>query len=92
MAIYRLLRENTFDAEAVAVMGRAYEDLLSDLKLADRRDPFTEIIAKEIIQVASRGVRNAAEIRGQVLAALGNQAGSEALGGSARGECASRDP
>ena len=92
MAIYRLLRENTFDPEAAEAVGRAYEDILSDLSLADRNDLFTEIIAKEIIHVASRGVRNAAEIRGQVLAALGNRAGSEALGGRAPGECASRDP
>ena len=75
MAIYRLLRESTFDSDAVEAMGRAYEDLLDDLGLADRNDPFTEIIAKEVIHVASQGVRKAAEIRAQVLAALRSRSG-----------------
>ena len=35
MAIYRLLKDTTFEPEAVEVMGRAYEDLLADLRLAD---------------------------------------------------------
>ena len=77
MAIYRLLTESTFEPEALEAMGRAYENLLGDLGLADRNDPFTEIIAKEVIQVASRGVRNTTEIRAQVLAALGNRLASE---------------
>ena len=63
MAIYRLLKDTTFEPEAVEVMGRAYEDLLADLRLADCNDPFTEIVAKEIVKIASRGVRSAAEIR-----------------------------
>ena len=71
MAIYRLLKDTTFEPEAVEVMGRAYEDLLADLRLADCNDPFTEIVAKEIVKIASRGVRSAAEIRAQVLTALG---------------------
>lgn len=71
MTIYRLLKNTTFEPEAVEAMGRAYEDLLADLRLADRNDPFTEIIAKEIVKIASRGVRSAAEIRATVLAALG---------------------
>jgi hypothetical protein len=50
---------------------------LGDLGLTDRNDPFTEIIAKEVIQVASRGVRNTSEIRAQVLVALGNRLASE---------------
>ncbi len=75
-AIYRLLRENTFDADAVEAMGRAYEDLLRDVGLTDRNDPFTEIIAKEIVQVARTGVRDAGEIRAQVLAGLRDRAAS----------------
>jgi hypothetical protein len=71
MAIYRLLRDNTaFEPEAVEAKGHAYEDLLSDLNLADRNDPFTEIVATAVIEVASRGVRSASEIRKQVLGTL----------------------
>jgi hypothetical protein len=71
MAIYRLLKDTTFEPEAVEAMGRAYEDLLGDLGLADRNDPFTEIVAKEIIKIASRGVHCATEIRAMVLTTLG---------------------
>ena len=74
MAIYRLLKDTTFEPEAVEVMGRAYEDLLGDLGLADRNDPFTEIVAKEIVKIASRGVRSATEIRATVLTTLGKPA------------------
>jgi hypothetical protein len=75
MAIYRLLKDTTFEPEAVEAMGRAYEDLLTDLRLADRNDPFTEIVAKEIVRIASRGVRRASEIRSEVLTVLGKPAG-----------------
>ena len=74
MTIYRLLKNTTFEPEAVEAMGRAYEDLLAHLKLADRNDPFTEIVAKEIIKVASRGVHGATEIRTMVLNTLGKPA------------------
>ena len=70
MALYRLLRDTTFEPEAVEAMGRAYEDLLIDLRLADRHDAFTEVVAKEILNIASRGVRSAAEIRAEVLTIL----------------------
>jgi hypothetical protein len=75
MTIYRLLKNTTFEPEAVEAMGRAYENLLADLRLADRNDPLTETVAKEIVKIASRGVRSAAEIRTRVLAALGKPAG-----------------
>ena len=69
MAIYKLLRETAFDADTAEAMGQAYEALLLDLGLKDRHS-FTEIIAKEIIQVASRGVHDTPAIRARVLAAL----------------------
>ena len=74
MAIYRLLKDTTFEPEAVEAMGRAYENLLADLRLADRNDPFTETVAKEIVRIASRGVHTATEIRAQVLTTLGKPA------------------
>jgi hypothetical protein len=72
MAIYRLLKETAFDADACKAMGRAYEALLGDLGLSDRNDPFTEIIAKEIIRIASLGVLDPSEIRAKVLAVFGS--------------------
>jgi hypothetical protein len=70
MPIHRLLKDTAFEPEAVEAMGHAYEALLTDLELADRTDPFTEIVAKQVIEVASTGVRSAAEIRKKVLGTL----------------------
>jgi hypothetical protein len=78
MAIYRLLRDTAFDAEITEAMGEAYEALLGDLGLSDRNDPFTEIVAKEIILVASFGVRDPAQIRARVVAVLGKPNPTEA--------------
>jgi hypothetical protein len=75
MTTYRLLKDTTCEPEAVEAMGRAYADLLADLKLADRNDAFTEILAKEIVKIVSRGVRSATDIRANVLATLGKSAG-----------------
>ena len=72
MAIYRFLRDTTFEPEAVQAMGRAYEDLLGDLGLADRNDPLTEFVAREILKIAGRGERDAAAIRAKVLVVLAN--------------------
>jgi hypothetical protein len=72
MAIYRLPKETAFDADVCNAMGHAYEALLADLGLSDRNDPFTEIIAKEIIHMASLGVLDASEIRARVLAVFQN--------------------
>jgi hypothetical protein len=71
MAIYRLLQETAFDADTAEAMGHAYEVLLLDLRLADRNDPFTDIVAKEIIQVVSLGAHDAATIRARVSGVLG---------------------
>ncbi len=67
MTVYPLMRNAVFDPETIQVMAGAYEDLLGILQLADRNDPFTEVVAKEVIEVARLGVRDATEIRQRVL-------------------------
>lgn len=78
MAIYKLLRKSAFDADTAEAMGQAYELLLVDVGLKDRHDPFTEIIAKEILKVASMGVHDAATIRARVLGVLGKGSPTDA--------------
>jgi len=39
-------------------MGLAYEAILKELKLHDRDDPLCEIVAKQIIELARRGMRD----------------------------------
>jgi hypothetical protein len=71
MAIYRLLeRDASFGPEAVKAMSVAYEGILRSLRLADRSDPMTVIVAKKIIDVAKTGLRDAGAIQLAVLKEL----------------------
>ena len=63
MPIYRLLRDNAFDDRAVAALSTAYEGALSDLRLTDRTDPLTEIVANKIIELARLGEHDPAKLR-----------------------------
>jgi hypothetical protein len=55
MAIYRLFQESAFDDGAVKAMTTAHEAALAELGLVDRTDPFTEVIARRIIECAKSG-------------------------------------
>jgi hypothetical protein len=69
-SVSSLARSVVFEPETIQMMGGAYDELLGDLELVGRSDPFTEIVAKEVIKVARQGVRDAGEIRQRVLTAL----------------------
>jgi hypothetical protein len=71
MAIYRLLQHSAFTPEDIASIGAAYEDCLRILKLTNRSDPLTEIIAKAIIQIAQTGLRDPVQIRELALKQIG---------------------
>ena len=71
MAIYRLIASGTFDPEVIEVMTAAYERALSELRLTDRNDPLTELIAKSIINVTARGERDPEMLKERALNALG---------------------
>jgi hypothetical protein len=49
MPIYRLLRGHAFGPEEIKILGDAFEDALRTLRLVNRDDPATEIVAKKII-------------------------------------------
>jgi hypothetical protein len=59
MPIRRLLDQHTFSPEEVEVLVAAYESALAKLKLIDRSDPATALVAKTIILLARRGLRDA---------------------------------
>jgi hypothetical protein len=71
MAIYRLLQHSAFTPEAIAPIVAAYEDCLRILKLANRSDPLTEIIAKAIFEIAQTGVRDPVRLRDLALEHIG---------------------
>jgi hypothetical protein len=55
MAIYQLIANGSFGPDEIKIMTNAYEAALIDLGIADRNDPFTELIAKSILNVAATG-------------------------------------
>ena len=63
MAIYRLLRDAVFAPDAVTAMVAAFEATLRELRLTDRDDPVTELIAKLIIDCAKDGERDPIKLR-----------------------------
>jgi hypothetical protein len=72
MAIYRLLQHSAFMPEDIQAIVAAYEDCLRILKLTNRSDPLTEIIAKAIFEIAQTGVRDPIQIRELALKKIGS--------------------
>lgn len=71
MAIYRLLQEGAFAPEEISRMSAAYEAAVKLLRLKDRDDAVTEIVARKIIEVARAGVKDPPHICAQALLELG---------------------
>jgi hypothetical protein len=70
--LHRFLREASFDDDAVRAMTIAFEDTLRELGLTDRHDPLVEIVARIIIDCASKGDRDPVGMRNCALQALRN--------------------
>jgi hypothetical protein len=62
MPIRQLLDSSAFNPEEVALLCKVFEDMLHALKLVDRTDPATSLIAKKIIELARRGERDPARL------------------------------
>jgi hypothetical protein len=73
MAIYRIFKERVFEPEAVICMARAYESALVGLRLTDRQDPLTEIVAKTIVEIAETGERDPDRLRDLALEEIGRK-------------------
>ena len=71
MAIYRLLQNAPMGPEEIAVLTEAYELTLKKLGLVDRCDPITQIVAKKIIEVGQRGVRDSEQLSSLAFKELG---------------------
>jgi hypothetical protein len=53
-----LSAEDHFDAETRRIMAVAFVAALAALRLEDRSDPFTEVVARKIIELAKAGESN----------------------------------
>jgi len=71
MTIRRLLQNSPVSPGEIVRLRIAYQKSLHALHLVDRNDPVSEIVAKKVIQVASTGVRDPAQICKIVIKQLG---------------------
>ena len=71
MAIYQFLREGDFAPKDVERLSKAYEASLELLRLKDRADPITQIVAAKIIQVYQNGEYDPPRICARALKELG---------------------
>ena len=62
MAISRLLQTSTLCADDVERISSAYEATLRELGLISRNDPITEIVAEVVIEVATTGPDDPAQV------------------------------
>jgi hypothetical protein len=72
VAIYRLLQKSAFGPEEIKRMCEAYELALVQLQLKDRNDPFTEAVAKHIVEAAQTGEKQPDKICALALSLLGS--------------------
>lgn len=71
MPIYRLFETNAFEPEHCQAMGLAFERVLQELNLIDRRDdPLCTIVAEKIIELGQQGVRDPQELQDMALKSI----------------------
>jgi hypothetical protein len=71
VAIQRLIREASFGPDDIRRLTAAYEGALELVRLKDRQDPVTELIAGKIIQVYRLGEQDPPRICARALKELG---------------------
>jgi len=79
MAIYRLLRREVFEPDDIRLLATVYEDVLSAVRIVDRKGPLAEQIAKRVVQLAQAGERDPENLKDLALEAVqrsGEVAGS----------------
>lgn len=77
MPIRQLLDRAVFNPEEITMLRDVFEDTLRALKLADRSDPVTTLIAKKLIELASGGERDAARLREATIRAFSGAPGNQ---------------
>ena len=71
MPICRLLQNSPFGPDEITMLTDAYERTLRKLGLVDRNDPITEMVARKVIHLAQRGVREANQLSDMTMKELG---------------------
>jgi hypothetical protein len=76
MAIYRMLKNLQIEPEEASNLATAYELVLLALDLKDRDDPITEMIAKKVLEIGQRGIRDTQQISTIAIEQLGRIRGA----------------
>jgi hypothetical protein len=71
MAIYRLLQNTVFEPRGIERLVAAYELTLRALRLKDRDDPITQLVAEKIITIGRLKIEDPVEISELALKELG---------------------
>ncbi len=70
MAIYKLIQNTSFEPKDIEHLVAAYEQTLRALRLKDRSDPITQLVAEKIIAIGRLRIEDPAEISKLVLKEL----------------------
>ena len=62
MTFQRLFKDTAFGPEGIERLVTAYEQTLRALRLKDRNDPITQLVAEKIIAIGRMGIEDPAEI------------------------------
>jgi hypothetical protein len=63
MSVQQLIKQQSFGPDEINVLSTAFEEALRELKLVDRTDPATQLVAKRIIGLAQQGERDPIRLR-----------------------------
>jgi hypothetical protein len=77
LAIYRVFNNLPLGPEDIRRLGKAYESVLLDLRLSDRVDPITELVAR-MFETWQRGTVDAGALARVVIEEFGSQSDSSA--------------
>ena len=70
MPLTHYLKGAVFDPKAIEAMVAAFEGVCQSLQLTNREDPFIEIVARKVVEIAGTGVHDSNHLRDLVLLAL----------------------
>ena len=71
MPIYRLLQNSPFGPEEISMLADADNEAMQKLGLVDRNDPVAEIVAKKVIELGQRGIRESKQLSDLAVKELG---------------------
>ena len=77
MAIYKLIQNYAFEPADIERLAMAYEQTLRALRLKDRSDTITQLVAEKIVAIGRLGIEDPAEISKLALKELGTPSGEK---------------